>query len=280
MEQHLEAMKAPVLLVSHGAATLTTRAGDPLDLAMRSAATLLVGARAVVVVSAHDVREEITVGVAPRIALEHDHPAARGLAWEAPGALDAAGRLMDELLAHGIPRRLGPPRLDHGAWVPLRALDPAGARPVVTLSLHASFEPELHVEVGRAIAALRREGVAVLASGGLTHNQEEFRLGWFAGGEVAAAVPPSARFEAWAASALATGGAARTEALLAASAHPDFAWCHPSFDHWLPTLVAVGAAEDEDGELLHRGFQHSLATAMIGFGCAPPEQRGAPTRST
>lgn len=263
--------RAPVLLVSHGAATLTTRPGDPLDLALRASGSLLADARAVVVVSAHDVRPDVTVGVAPRIALEHDHPASRGLAWEAPGAHDVAERLMDVLYAREIKGALGAPHLDHGAWVPLRALDPEGGRPVVTLSLHVSFEPALHVALGRALAALRDEGVAVLASGGLTHNQQEFRRSWFAGGDEGAAAPPSARFEAWATSALAACGPARTEALLAAPAHPDFAWSHPSLDHWLPTLVAVGAAEHEEGDALHRGFQHSLATAMLGFGV-----RGAP----
>jgi hypothetical protein len=57
-------------------------------------------------------------------------------------------------------------------------------------------------------------------------------------------------------------------ALLRAGEHPDFAWCHPTPDHWLPTLIATAAAPDEPGVVLHRGFQHSLSTALLGFGRA------------
>lgn len=263
---------APVLFVSHGAASLTTRPGDELDLALRGAAAVLAAARATVVVSAHDVRDAVTIGVAPRIAMWNDHPAGAGLSWEARGAADVAERLGDALAKADIAPRRGAPRLDHGAWVPLRALDPEGARPIVTLSLHRSLDPALHVRLGGALRALRDEGVAVLASGGLTHNQREFRRAYFAGGREAEAAAPSRHFASAMLTAAAAAGRRRTAALLGATDHPDFAWCHPSTDHWLPLLVAIGAAEEEPGVVLHQGFQHSLSTAMLGFGTAGPRR--------
>jgi 4,5-DOPA dioxygenase extradiol len=258
--------RAPALFVSHGAATLTTRAGDPLDLALRSAGSTLGSARAWVVVSAHDVRVETTIGVAPTLAMWNDHPAARGLAWQARGAMDVADALARLLSSAGIEARAGEPLLDHGAWVPLRALDPAATRPVVTLSLHEGLDPGFHSRLGRALTALRDDGVALLASGGLTHNQQEFRRGYLAGEHEATVAEPSARFDAWARAVLSTPGPARSEALLRASAHRDFAWCHPTLEHWLPLLVAAGSADGEPGVVLHRGYQHSLSTALVGFG--------------
>lgn len=259
-------MSAPVVLVSHGAASLTVREEDPTGAALRGAGVALSRSRAVFVLSAHDEREVLTVGDAPQVVLWADHPAAAGLVWSAPGDSALADALLERLGRAGITAERGVPRLDHGAWVPLRALDPAGRRPVVTLSLDPSLDPARHVQIGRALAPLRQEGVALVASGGVTHNQAEFRRGWFAGAPVETAVAPSARFEAWAIGILEGAGPDRTRALLAAAEHPDFAWSHPSMDHWLPTLVAVGAAEEEPGIVLHRGFQHSLATALLRFG--------------
>jgi 4,5-DOPA dioxygenase extradiol len=220
----------------------------------------------VVVVSAHDVRDEFAVGVSPTMTMVHDHPAATGLSWVARGAIDVAARLVQDMESTGVRARAAAPLLDHGAWVPLRALDPSGQLPVVTLSLHAGLIPELHLALGAALRGIRKDGVAILASGGLTHNQAEFRRAYSAGEDVNEGAPPSVRFSEWALSTFATSGRARSDALLQATDHPDFSWCHPSLDHWLPSLVAAGAAEDERGVVLHRGFQHSLSTAMLGFG--------------
>lgn len=257
---------APVLLVSHGAATLTTRAGGPSDVALREAARWLEGSRALIVLSAHDVREEVTVGVAPTISMWRDHPAADGLAWQTRGDADLATSVRARLAEAGIAHRRGAPRLDHGAWVPLRALDPAGARPLVTLSLHAGFDPAFHEALGAALRPLRADGVAVLCSGGITHDQSEFRRGYFAREAPATAVASSARFEAWALAAFVSPEPARSELLRDAERHPDFRECHPTLDHWLPSRVALGAAGEDHGLVLHRGFQHSLSTAMVGFG--------------
>jgi hypothetical protein len=54
--------------------------------------------------------------------------------------------------------------------------------------------------------------------------------------------------------------------LLEAPAHPDFARAHPTLDHWLPVLVAAGAAGRDAATVLHRGFQHGLSTALVAFG--------------
>lgn len=54
--------------------------------------------------------------------------------------------------------------------------------------------------------------------------------------------------------------------MLDAAAHPDFARAHPTLDHWLPALIAAGAADGEPGRAWHQGFQRSLSTAMVVFG--------------
>jgi 4,5-DOPA dioxygenase extradiol len=278
-------MRAPVLLVSHGAAALTAQRSDPTFIALTEARALLAHASALVVISAHDVRDVVTIGSAPKIEMLHDHMAAEGKSWTGRSDPNVAQMVKACLDQAGIAAALGQPRLDHGAWLPLIALDPAGAHPIVTVSLQQGLHPEAHLRLGRALAPLRVSGVVILTSGGLTHNQERFRSGFFAaiaahGREAAFAGrgmgeqvhPPSSRFEAWALETLALPSEARERALLDARTHPDFSWAHPTMDHWLPTLIAAGAATglaDDAGDaprVVHRGFQHSLSTALVAFG--------------
>jgi 4,5-DOPA dioxygenase extradiol len=268
---------APVLYVSHGAATFSTQAGDPLNAALLRTSSWLTGVQAIVVVSAHDVRRATTLGVAQTISMWHDHPAASGLSWSAPGAVNLVERIATLFDRAGVSHEQGAPLLDHGAWVPLRALDPNGIRPIVTVSLRSDMDPAFHVALGQALGALRSEGVLILCSGGLTHNQAEFRRSYFAhtGGASgsqghavaeAAVALPSQRFARAMLNELTKIGPERTTALLRAPAHPDFRFCHPTLDHWLPVLVAAGAAGADPGVVLHQGFQYSLSTAMVGFG--------------
>jgi 4,5-DOPA dioxygenase extradiol len=60
--------------------------------------------------------------------------------------------------------------LDHGCWVVLSRMFPDADIPVVQLSLDYQSEPRRHFEIGAQLAALRSEGVLVLASGNIVHN--------------------------------------------------------------------------------------------------------------
>jgi 4,5-DOPA dioxygenase extradiol len=67
--------------------------------------------------------------------------------------------------------------LDHGTWVPLMDLLPHGSAPVFQVSMPRSLEPKSAYSFGQALASLRREGVMIIASGGMTHNLHDFRQG-------------------------------------------------------------------------------------------------------
>ena len=59
---------------------------------------------------------------------------------------------------------------DHGVFIPLKVAFPEAQIPVVTLSLDASLDPQLHLAAGRALAPLRDEGVLIIGSGMSFHN--------------------------------------------------------------------------------------------------------------
>jgi 4,5-DOPA dioxygenase extradiol len=261
--------EVPVLFVSHGAASLTMDRAQPMHhrLLKLGAVVRAWRPRSVLVISAHDVRAAFTVASAPVISMIADHPAAAGRRWSASGASALAHDAKAALADAGLEVSEGVPELDHGAWVPLSLLFPQGQVPIATLSLRSSFDPRQHLRAGAALAPLRVQGVLILASGGLTHNQRVFREGYLSGASADEQVQPfSERFDAWVLAQLARPPAARIASVLDAQSHPDFAQAHPSLDHWLPLVVALGAAGESVSRALISGFQHSLSMRAVSFG--------------
>jgi 4,5-DOPA dioxygenase extradiol len=267
----------PVLFVSHGATIFTAAAGDPTHAWLASLAPRVARAnpRAIVVVSAHHVTSgEWAVTSSAWPALVHDHPVAAwyGERYAAPGKPALAARIVADLGAAGLSARLDPERgLDHGAWLPLRAIAPKADVPIVMVSLNARATFEQHVAVGAALEALRREGVLVLASGGVTHNQEEFRRRYFGGGAPAADPPAwSLDFDAWVGRTLAIADrSARLETLAGYAHHAACSRAHPTPEHFWPLIVATGAAGADAGVRVHAGHQHGLSMSAFLFGELP-----------
>ncbi len=258
----------PVLFVSHGAATLTMQPEDPTHTWLRAYGEEVRALRpkAVLVCSGHDLRPTFTLGSADRVSMMNDHPAAAGRRWSAPGSPGLAEAARGRVHAAGLPAVVGRPDLDHGAWVPLSILFPDGDVPVVTVSLAAGADAQTHHLLGAALASLRSEGVFVLASGGATHSQATFRRRYFAGEDPRDTEPFSTQFDSWLEGALTADPASRLAALLQAPRHPAYAQAHPTLDHFLPILVASGAAGADVGARVHSGFQHALSMAAYRFG--------------
>lgn len=132
--------------------------------------------------------------------------------------------------------------LDHGTWSVLVHVWPHARVPVVQLSIDHRQPPSVHLDIGRALAPLRNEGVLILASGNVTHNlRHAFRA--LQTGDMA--TPEwAARFDADVARALQQRDAAFLTAALASG---EGRMCHPTPDHYLPLLYAAGAALESPG---------------------------------
>ena len=106
--------------------------------------------------------------------------------------------------------------------------------PVLQLSMPA-LDPRELFTLGRSLAPLRREGVLVFGSGFLTHNMSyAFRPGTPAWAQ---------EFDAWAGDALAR---IDVDALLDFQARaPAAKMALPTWEHYAPALVAVGAVAED-----------------------------------
>lgn len=222
--------------------------------------------RAIVVASAHWSTPVTMVGSGRRHATIHDFfgfPAALyQQRYDTDGDPALAKRLAAALDAADWPNQLDDQRgLDHGAWVPLKAMYPLADIPVVPVSINAHRDPGYHYRLGVTLRAALPDDALLIASGSLTHNLHDFKPG--RDGE---APPEYVRlFQDWMYDRL---QAADLPALLDYRQQaPAATLAHPSDDHLLPLYVALGAADPDlrTNRLLHNVTERILAMDVYSF---------------
>ena len=246
---------APVFFISHGAPTFALEPGQ-LGPRLGAIGQRLSGASAILVVSPHWQTRTISVMTTARPGTVYDFggfdPALYKLQYPAAGQPELAAeavRLLGEAgFAVDTDARRG---LDHGAWVPLMHLRPQADVPVFQVSLPAALDTAGAVRLGRALAPLRRRGVVIVGSGSLTHNLYEFR-------QSASDVAPYAReFAAWTRDVVTHGEIDRLVDYRRLAPHAERA--HPTEEHFLPLLVAMGAqATGEAAQVIEGGITHGV----------------------
>ena len=205
---------------------------------------------AMLVISAHWEEAAFTVQEHHAPPLLYDYygfpPEAYALNWAPPGAPALAARVRGLLERAGLPAAGDARRgYDHGLFVPLMVVAPEASIPTLQLSLHHSLDPHLHLRLGAALAPLRDEGVIIIGSGFATHNLGEFRGS--APGQPSR--PWLTAFDGWLKETITRVTPAERARRLAAAEQEapegSFRKAHPREEHWLPLLVAAGAAAPE-----------------------------------
>jgi 4,5-DOPA dioxygenase extradiol len=247
--------QTPVFFISHGAPTFALEPGL-LGPQLQKLGAQLQDVNAVLVVSPHWQTRDVRVGTAPRPETMHDFGGFPDelytLQYPAPGQPELANTAAQLLTEAGFATGLDAQRgLDHGAWVPLYHLLPQAKLPVFQVSMPTSLTTAQAVDMGRALAALRAQGVVIVASGSMTHNLYEIRQ------PDADPETYAQEFVAWVRASV-QGYAVkalinyRTEA-------PHAARAHPTQEHFLPLLVALGALHDGDTfQVLDGGITHGV----------------------
>ncbi|MFC5463055.1 dioxygenase [Massilia niabensis] len=248
----------PSIFLSHGSPMLALQ-DSPARRFLQGLGASLGKPSAIVVVSAHwETRGGPAVSLAQRPETIHDFGgfprALFEMQYPAPGAPAATERTAALLEAQGIPVGRSTDRgLDHGAWVPLSLMYPDADIPVTQLSIVRGASPAEHERLGRALAALRSEGVLVIGSGSLTHNLYEIR----GQGPDAPVQDWVSLFGDWVKARLEDSD--RDALLDYRRAAPFAAQNHPTDEHLLPLFVAMGAGgEGARATRLHASVEHGV----------------------
>jgi 4,5-DOPA dioxygenase extradiol len=179
--------------------------------------------------------------------------------YPAPGAPDVAVKAFEYLKQAGLSPSIDPGRgLDHGAWSPLLHMYPAADIPVIQVSVQPHLGPAHHVEVGRALAPLAKEGILLFGSGHMTHNLRDMdRAG------TGAIAPYAKDFQTWTNARIQSGNL--EELVNYRQLNPNGVRAHPTDEHFLPLFFALGAAPSGyKAEHLHDGIEMG-ALAMDAY---------------
>ena len=244
----------PTVFVSHGAPILTLEHVPArqflVDLGSRYRSV-----QAVLCISAHWNTGHPCVNTGKIHHTIHDFygfpPELYRIEYPARGSPVLAMQVIDLLKSAGLPCDSDPSRgLDHGAWVPLRLMFPGAEVPVVQLSIQHTLDPASHFALGEAVRELREKGVLILGSGGAVHPL----------GNPYASLGPGAptddwarEFNTWLTDAIIRGD--RNSLIHYRTIAPFAEQAHPYPDHYMPLLVALGAAgPGARGTVLHQSW--------------------------
>ncbi|MDQ7246896.1 DODA-type extradiol aromatic ring-opening family dioxygenase [Dongia sedimenti] len=252
MTANAQTAEMPVIFVSHGSPMLPFE-DIPARKFMLGLGAKLPRPKAILCISAHWESPTVRATGAEKLETIHDFfgfpKALYELEFDAPGSPELATRAVGLLKDAGIAAEVDAGRgRDHGCWNPLMLIYPQSGIPVVQLSLIDGGDAEAHLKLGEALAPLRREGVLIFCSGGAVHN-----LRWLDREGRGGTIDWAEAFDRWVDAKIAAGDAQ-------ALAHyrdqaPNAALAHPSEEHFLPLLVAMGAAKDNaKGRRIHESF--------------------------
>ncbi|KZF20840.1 LigB-domain-containing protein [Xylona heveae TC161] len=209
------------------------------------------------------------------------------------GSKSLAENILNRLRDAGIRARGVTRGLDHGVWASFKcAFNPQKNPlnvPIVQVSLFGSEDPASHVALGRAVSALREEGVVVIVSGMAVHNLRDLRLTWGdptplpytssfdeAVREAVEGRKASEKSLKHASGQEVTEGStemmtdemvtAREDRMKRLLRRTDARQAHPTFDHLLPLYVGAGAAGHDQGKRVWTLTEGSMSWGMYKFG--------------
>jgi 4,5-DOPA dioxygenase extradiol len=239
---------APVFFLSHGGGPLPllddARHTEMVSM-LKKVANKLPKPDAILIISAHweATVATITSNAAPELIYDYYNfpPESYTIKYPAPGSPQLAEKIFSLLQKNNLPVKLDDKRgFDHGLFVPLKIMYPAADIPCLQLSLLNNLDAAQHIQIGQALAELRKNNVMIIGSGFSFHNMQAF---------FARATPETIAmneaFEAWlneTCSSKTLSETERIQRLINWDSAPAARYCHPREEHLLPLHMCYGAA--------------------------------------
>lgn len=223
--------------------------------------------QAILIVSGHWEEKEFAVMASAAPPMVYDYGGfpeeLYHIRYPAPGSPRLAQRARSLIQEADLPVHLDAERgFDHGTYSILAVTHPQADIPVFQVSLRAGYDPEAHLQLGRALAPLRDEGVLIIGSGSSYHN-----LRRFFGPRVRR--EDAAQFDTWLRETLVESASpVRSQRLREWARAPAAREAHPREDHLMPLHVVVGAAEEEPGRIVYTqdDFLGAITLSSYRFG--------------
>jgi 4,5-DOPA dioxygenase extradiol len=232
--------------------------------------------RAILVVSAHWYINATAVTAMPRPRTIHDFygfpQQLFDVQYPAPGLPELAEEVADAVHPMWVGADIDSWGIDHGTWSVLTHAFPQADIPVVQLSINADKPFDYHLELGGKLAALRRRGVLVVASGNVVHNLRGMDRGLTDAG-----YDWAQRFDEQAKEYMLGDPTAVAEL----DGHRDFDRAVPTPDHFIPLLYLAGLAGAAGGgpaDVLVDGYAYgslSMTAYTLDADCPGDPTAGA-----
>ncbi|KGT94636.1 dioxygenase [Erwinia typographi] len=230
--------RMPALFLGHGS-PMNVLEENVYTEAWRALGKTLPRPKAIVAVSAHWYTRGTAVTAMEKPGTIHDFggfpQALFDTQYPAPGSPDLARKVADALAPVQVQmdQQWG---FDHGSWGVLIKMYPEADIPVVQLSIDGTKPPAFHFELGRKLAALREQGIMIVASGNVVHNLRMVR--WQGDAEPYAW---ASSFNEYVRDNLSWEGEAEQHPLVNFMQHDGAELSNPTPEHYLPLLYVLGA---------------------------------------
>lgn len=252
-----EREKMPVIFTGHGS-PMNAIGQNRARTGWQKQGRALVRPKAIIAVSAHWMTRGLCVrrsAVNPQIYDMYGFPEELyRIAYAPAGSAAYADRALELLGGRAVVNNDW--GIDHGVWSVLSNLYPAADVPVVMVSTDVSASAAEQFETGRRLAALRSEGVLILASGNVVHN-----LGLVEWGREDGA-PWADRFDAAIRDAIRAGD---FSAVVDYARLPDAQKAVPTKEHFYPLLTALGAADPGDAVTVWNEYRELGSMSMTSY---------------
>ena len=246
--------KQPSIYIPHGGGPCFFMDWDPpqmwdqmRDYLANLPETLPEKPKAIVVISAHWEADQFTLQTQTDPKLHYDYSGfpehTYRLNWPAKSDQDTIDQVRQTLTDFGIVFNEDQRRdYDHGVFIPLLVSWPQIDIPVMQISLKRGLDPKSHIELGKALAPLRDQGILLIGSGMSFHNLRAF----FSRAD--SRRNASHEFDDWLLETLKTQP---IDGLINWASAPGARACHPREEHLIPLMVIAGAA---DGDAVSRPY--------------------------